>query len=546
MWESIRAATQTWPQVQLAKRIGLIREIRRLVNEHARQWVEQSSQAKSLATSAQRSEEILAGPVSVVRYLTILLQNLESILQRQTVKLPGTIRELASGKLSVPVFPVPSLYDPLLFWGLRADVWMQPGIKRQQIHGNLLEPILAPPNPAPVSVVLGAGNVSVIPMTDALAKLFQESHVVILKLNPVNDYLKEVFSQVLAPVIEPGWLTIMTGGADVGKQLVESPETTAVHITGSQQSHDAIVWGNSPQQRAERKRENRPLLDKPITSELGNVSPWMIVPGNYSQRQLELQAINIAAALTNNSGFNCLTPRVLVTASTWPQREQFLSLLKQNLSMIPARVPYYPGSLERYEQFLGQAAPLAANGTLPWQLLTNFPADEPCRLFAEESFLPVCVEVGLAAQTPEEFLRTAVEFCNERLYGTLSASLTCPDLFRKRQRRLLEEQIDRLRYGAVCINQWAGLVYALMTPPWGGAPGATLTKIQSGRGSVHNLYFLDQFDKTVFAGPLCNFPKPIWSPTHTQAENVAWKLLHLYLHPSPLKLPGLFTSALLG
>lgn len=530
----------------MAERLHLIREIRRLVSRHARKWVEASAQAKSLETSAQRSEEILAGPVTVTRYLTILLQNLEFISQHQTVQLPAKIRELASGKLAVPVFPVPSLYDPILFWGLRAEVWMQPGIQRQQIHGKLLEQLLTPPAPAPVSVVLGAGNVSVIPITDALAKLFQESHVVILKLNPVNDYLKEVFDQVLAPVIEPGWLTIVTGGADVGKQLIESPETSTIHITGSQQTHDAIVWGNTPEQIAERKRENRPLLSKPITSELGNVSPWMIVPGKYTSRQLKLQAINIAAALTNNSGFNCLTPRVLLTARDWPQREQFLSLLKHNLSLIPARVPYYPGSQQRYEEFMEHAAPLTTDGTLPWQLLTNFPMKEPSRLFAEESFLPVCVEICLETETPEEFLRTAVEFCNDHLYGTLSASLTCTDTFRKQQQQLLEEQIDRLWYGAVCINQWAGLVYGLMTPPWGGAPGSTLANIQSGLGSVHNLYFLDQFEKTVFSGPLCNFPKPIWSPTHTQAENVAWKLLDLYTRPSPWRLPTLFTSALLG
>ncbi len=527
-------------------RVRLLREIRGLLHQNSREWIEICSQAKSLRTQGQRSEEILAGPVGVSRYLTILSSNLEKLVKKQPISPKYTVTSLSGGKLQVNVFPVKQVKDHLLFPGLKAEVWMKPGISRDQIHGDLLEPLFDPPNPAPVSVVLGAGNVSAIPLTDALAKLFQESHVVLLKLNPVNDYLKDVFEKILAPVITPGWMKIVTGDAEVGKELIESPLTKSVHITGSQQSHDAIVWGSDPCQAAERKANGTPLLEKPITSELGNVSPWIIVPGKYSNRELRMQAMNIATSLTNNAGFNCVTTRVIVTSRSWPQRSQFLTELRQSLKQIPARVPYYPGSAERYQEFLGEPAPIAADGTLGWHLIEDYPLDNHSRLFSEESFLPVSVEVALDTETPDNFLLAAVEFCNERLYGTLSVAITCTNRYRKEHRELFIEQIDKLNYGSVCINQWPGLVYGLMTPPWGGAPNNDLIDVQSGQGCVHNLFFLDNYEKTVFSGPLCNFPKPVWFPTHSRSEEVAWKLLDFYCGPSVLKLPGLITSALLG
>ncbi|TWT61321.1 aldehyde dehydrogenase family protein [Rubinisphaera italica] len=545
-WVNIQNGAQSWPLVGLDKRVHLLREIRNLLHRNSREWIEICSQAKSLTTQAQRSEEILAGPVGVSRYLTILSSNLEKLVNKEAISSDRSITSLSSGKLQVNVFPVSQVMDQLLFPGLKAAVWIKPDISRDQIHGDLLEPILDPPNPAPVSVVLGAGNVSAIPLTDALAKLFQESHVVLLKLNPVNEYLKDVFEKILAPVITPGWMKIVTGDAAVGKELIESPLTNSIHITGSQQSHDAIVWGSDLSQASERKANGTPLLEKPITSELGNVSPWIIVPGKYSSRELRMQAMNIAASLTNNAGFNCVTTRVIVTSRSWPQRSQFLTELRQSLKQIPARVPYYPGSAERYQSFLNGPAPIAEDGTLEWRLLEDYPLDNESRLFSEESFLPVSIEVALNSETAERFLHSAVEFCNEGLYGTLSVAITCTNRFRKEHRKLLFEQVDHLNYGSVCINQWPGLVYGLMTPPWGGAPDTNLNDVQSGQGCVHNLFFLDNYEKTLFSGPLCNFPKPVWFANHSRSEDVAWKLLDYYCGPSVLKLPGLIATALLG
>jgi len=47
-----------------------------------------------------------------------------------------------------------------------------------------------------VSLILGAGNLSCLPISDVVYRLFVANRVVVLKLNPVNEYL--------GPLIEKG------------------------------------------------------------------------------------------------------------------------------------------------------------------------------------------------------------------------------------------------------------------------------------------------------------------------------------------------------
>jgi hypothetical protein len=48
---------------------------------------------------------------------------------------------------------------------------------------------------------------------DALYKLFAEDQVVLLKMNPVNEYPGPFFSQSLRPLIARGFVRIVNGGA---------------------------------------------------------------------------------------------------------------------------------------------------------------------------------------------------------------------------------------------------------------------------------------------------------------------------------------------
>ena len=309
------------------------------------------------------------------------------------------------------------------------------------------------------------------------------------------------------------------------------------------------------------------------------MTPWIVVPGAYSKTALNFQAENIVASMTNNAAFNCVATRVIVTWKQWPERERFLKRIENTLARVPQRAAYYPGAEQRFEQYSGLTANKAqqllrktanggvsgsqtcpggmttfvagtnqADGTLPWTLIRNVKPDEDSPLFASESFVCVCAEVPIDAASPEEFLRKATEFCNEKLWGTLAASITVPGRFKRKPatRQLLDECVDRLRYGVVAQNQWSGVVFALMSPPWGGHPSSSRQDIQSGTGWVHNSFMLTGIEKTVLEAPLIVLPKPVWLASHSAPESVAWSLCRLFQNPSLWNLSTLGYHAIKG
>jgi len=528
--------------VSVQKRIELCQECVDGVAAVADEWAELAVVAKGLpATSALRAEDLLSGPAVVARQLQLTMQALRAILKQGRPVLPGKPVRLPNGQLSIPVFPTSGLFDSLTFMGIRGSIRLQRD-SDSDIHGELLNTV-ANESLKTVTAVLGAGNVSSIPATDSLNRIMFEGSKVLLKLNPVNEYLGSIFERAFAPLIKASLLRILTGGAEVGSALINDSNVDAVHVTGSAATHDVIVWGRDAAERQRRKQANDPLLKKQVTSELGNVTPWIIVPGVYSAKELDSQAQHVAASITNNASFNCLATKVIVTWKNWNQREQFLQRIQHHLSLTPLRPAYYPGAAERYRRFSGTNLQPNDSGCLPWTLLTDVSIKERPELFNEESFVCVCAETQLGGETPQQFLAAATEFVNDRLNGTLCASITIPPGFRNQHGKEFEQSLAKLRYGSVCINQWSGLAYGLTSPPWGAYPGATLKDVQSGIGNVHNTYLLDRVEKTVLEGPLVNFPKPVWFPTHRNSVRVAKQLVRLYHRPSILNLPLLFAAA---
>ncbi|MCH2212136.1 MAG: aldehyde dehydrogenase family protein [Fuerstiella sp.] len=533
-------AAQPAKQISVDNRIRLCRECVERVVQSAAEWVQLESEAKGLS-DGERSEAVLSGPAVVLRQLQLSIQTLSRIQVTGTPILPGAVRRTATGQLAVPVFPTAGFFDSLTFTGLTAEVHMQPDTADHQLHGDLLKQLNRLPEDG-ITLVLGAGNVSSIPATDTLNRVIFDGRRVLLKLNPVNDYLEHVFRDVMRPFISAGLLRIVTGGGEMGATLARNDRVTEIHVTGSVMTHEAIVWGTKPGE----SRPDTPVTDKCVTSELGNVTPWIVVPGRYTKKQLTSQAQHLAASITNNASFNCIATKVIVTSRQWSQRDQFLYLLQKALDETPTRKPYYPGATDRYIRFAAVEDPLDADGHLPWKLLVDQKPLERPELFNEESFVCVCTETTLDEPDAKKFLEAVAAFVNDQLYGTLSASITLPNSLQRSEPAWLERTIGSMRYGSVCLNQWSGLAYGLISTPWGAWPGSTYEDVQSGIGSVHNTYLLANHEKSVLRGPLVNSPKPIWFPSHRKAESVSWKLLELYHRPRLLRLPGLATAAWTG
>lgn len=527
-------AKQRFADLPIAERIALADACLDGVVGIAREWVESACRAKSIAPgSSSRADEVLAGPVAVLRYLRLLLHALRDIETCGATRPPAKPFVGVDGRTRVSVFPTNWLFDRLLLYPFKVTAWMRHGLGVSDLAQRLATHYRqSVPRSANTVVVLGAGNVSAIPFTDTFSKLFHEGKVVLLKVSPVNAYLKPLLERAFQPLIEQGYLRIIEGGSEAGSAAILHHLADEVHITGGIESHNRIVWGPPGAERNDRIRTHRPVLNKPVTSELGNVSPWIIVPGNYSARQLAFQAENIAASVVNNVSFNCVATRVLITWKNWAQRRGFLDQVDDLFARIPRRVSYYPGAVERYIGLTGRPVDHETK-LLPWTLQRNVSEQDAPKYFQEESFCCVVAEVALEGDSPEDFLRRAVDFANERLAGTLCATMTVPNGFRSATTEVFfQECLAQLRYGLVAINQWPGVAYALMSPPWGGYPGSNLADAQSGIGWVHNTFMLDGIEKSVLEGPLTLFPKPAWFPTNPNAESLAWSLFHLYQAPS--------------
>jgi hypothetical protein len=549
---TVAEATGTWAAVGTAERVELLEELQGTFSQVADHWVTTCQEIEgTTGDAAARGEEWLAGPYLVLRNLRFLARSLRDLRRHGAPRPPAPPRTLPDGRLAVPVVPA-EWSDRLFFPGVTAQVWMAEGVTAENLPQHQARAYRRPDGGG-VALVLGAGNVSSIGPLDALYKLFVDNRAVVYKTHPVNRALGPLLTSAFEPLGRRGFFRVVDGGAREGEYLCRHPQVDEIHITGSDRTYEAIVFGPGPEGAA-RRQARQPLLDKPVSAELGNVSPVIVVPGPWSEGDLGYQAENLAAMLTNNGGFNCNAARVILQHQDWPLRQPLLHALRRVLARVPPRRAWYPGAEERFARFT-QAHPEAerfgdaAPGELPWALVPGVDPeaeDDPC--FRVEAFCGLFAETALAAPGPAEFLAAAVDFCNRRLWGTLNATLLVhpASLADPALAAAVERAIADLRYGTVAINCWAAVGYGLATTPWGAYPGHPPWDIQSGAGVVHNTLMFDAAEKSVVRAPFRAFPKPPWFTSHGTGDLLARELTRFEGDRSLLRLPAVTWFALRG
>jgi len=554
---TVKENASKWLATTVRERIQILEQLIETTAAQAERWVAAAIKAKGIAPNApQVGEEWLGGPVVTVRNLRLLRDSLIDVEKYGRPLVPGPVRTLPNGQVAAQVMPT-SLYDKILFQGFTGEIWMEPGVTADRLYetqavayrakrlGEEVEP--------KVALVLGAGNVSSIGAMDALYKFFIEDQVVVLKTNPVNEYIGPITADCFKVLVDRGFFRVCYGGAKEGAYLCQHDDIDEIHITGSDKTHDAIVYGVG-KKGATAKKKDKPINKKRITSELGNVSPVIVVPGPWKPGDLEFQGTNLASMLTNNAGFNCNATRVIVTHQSWTQRQALLDQVRRTLANAPTRQAYYPGAKDRWQQFLdahGDAEQYghAQEGHLPWTLVPNLDpskANDIC--FTTEAFCGVFGEVALEARDVVEYIDKAVDFANDTVWGSLNCSVIVHPESLKDQRvaDAVERAITNLRHGSVVINHWAALAYGFVSTTWGAFPGHTMQDIRSGIGVVHNTYMFEKPQKTVIRGPFIVKPTPPWFVTHKTGAELGKKLTNFEAEPDWRKIPGILWSAIRG
>lgn len=527
--ERLASRKRAWLDTSVPARIALLRKCLDGVVGVAERWVDAGCRIKGLADGDPlRGEEWLAGPVTTARNIRLFIEALEQNGRPRVPKM--TTRP--DGQQIARVFPQ-SMQDRAMFTGFTADVWLERG--KPATQGAIYR------GPATgdgkVALVLGAGNVSSIAPMDALYKLFVENEVVLLKMNPVNEAIGPHLEDALHALVDEGFLAFAYGGADVGGYLADHRLVDTLHVTGSDRTYDAIVWGASADEQARRKRENDPKNARPFTAELGCVTPVLVVPGPWSASDMEFQARHVASMVAQNASFNCNAAKVLVTAKGWLQRRRFLELVDQALAKTAPRKAYYPGAEKRYEAFVAkypQAKAVGAGGAgiVPWTVIPDVPPDAGEYALTNEAFCGVLAEVALDADDAPSFLRAATDFANDRCWGSLSCALFVHPATERDHAAAVEDAVAKLRYGGIGVNCWPAIVYALVVTTWGAFPGHPKTDIRSGTGVVHNALLFDHPEKSVVRAPFRIRPTPAWFADHKNLEEVGRRLLLQEAHPS--------------
>jgi acyl-CoA reductase-like NAD-dependent aldehyde dehydrogenase len=529
----VRANADAWVRATAETRLRLLDEILVATLAVAGRWTALAARHEGLdPASPAAAEEGIVGPYIFLRGVRLHRDAIAAIARTGRPRIPGGARRLADGRVAARVMPV-DLVDRVTYTGTTADVLMDRSVTLESLPGTMAAAHRTAPG-GRVCLVLGAGNASSIGPLDVLHKVFVELQVVVLKTHPVMAHLAAVHEAALAPLIRAGLLRVVQGGAAEGHHLAHHPGVDTLHVTGSDRTYEAIVFGTGAEGEARRRRDE-PVLDKPFSAELGNLTPIIVVPGRWSEADLDYHATNIATMLVNNAGFNCTTSRVIVLAAAWPQRAALLDRIRRRLADEPPRLAYYPGSHARFEAFRA-AYPAAetfgrpADGELPWMLIAGLSPDaagDPA--YRVEAFCSVTAETVIDAPDAATFLDRATEFANDRLWGTLNATLIVdPRTARDPAvKPALDRALDRLRYGTVSINHWSAIGYGLGITPWGAYPGHPRTDIGSGTGFVHNPLMFDSVEKTVVTSPFRAWPKPMWFIGHRTAHRIVPHLLEV-------------------
>ena len=501
----LHVGSRTWSALTLAQRVTLLHGVRTSVAATAEDWANTAAASKGLdGRHPLRGEEWLSGPYSVLGALDAYIETL-SRLANGTNPLDGVrIDRAPGGRSRVHAFPLTGI-DRFLLSGYTGEVWLEPGITPNGARAAAGLAQRTPSEPGGVGLVLGAGNITSIPVLDVLYELLAHNRTALLKVNPTQDALVPVYKRAFAPLIALGLLRIVRGGPAVGVYLTGHADLAHVHITGSAATFDAIVWGTGSAA-ARRRRENRPQLKKPITAELGGVSPIIIVPGDWTAADLTYQAEHVATMRLQNSGHNCIAGQVVIMSSDWAQADDFRAALRRAYTNAPERPIWYPGSPSRMD-LATEAYPDAL--VLGDRLLVEIEqGDDAAALQSTEYFAPVLGVVSIAG-TGQEFLDSAVAYANDRLQGTLGANLLIDPSTEKTLGAGFDRAIAALRYGSIAINGWTAFGFITPTLTWGAFPGSTIGDVGSGIGVVHNALLLDGVERSVIRGPFRPFPRSL-------------------------------------
>lgn len=498
-------------------------------------WATIGADNKGIKDTVAEGEEWLGGPFAS----TIALQYYIDFLRNNTFITEDLIIDN-----KIHIFPNKPI-EKLLFPFITADMHFSKNMSKSDIinsrgFGTRLG------FKKGISLILGAGNVSSIPLLDTIYDMVVNRHCILLKLNPVNEYLKPVFEKVFENFISKGFMVVTTGDINVSSYMTAHSGITNMHLTGSDKTYENIVYGSTLSQKDKGKKTLSKKNKKPFTTELGNVTPFIIHPGNWSNSEIKFQARKIVTAKLNNNGFNCIAAQVIVLPKNWKLSQQLVEAIKKQLATEKDRLAYYPNSTENLKRLKSKKTIIQENDlTCATPHLTK---DLELNDYYEknEVWSSTLFFKYLEHDSDLDYVNKAISYVNQDVWGNLGIAVLIKKHNSKKVKDITKNYVDNLKYGTIAINEWPALGFIIPTMPWGGYPGNKDSDIQSGQGYVHNAYFFESPLKGVLYSKFkLPFVDPVWFTSNKKGSKVFKNLTYYQIENSKINLIKLIFSALI-
>lgn len=464
-----------WQNTPAGIRLDILKQIQGNITRYIDELSAADNKVRGVSPSdpATRHMAGTAATVSPIASNVATCIDIYNLLIKGQMPRPASIRQVGEGLYDVQVAAL-NIRDKMLAGDSKGYL----RIKGEPRQINPLD------KEGGIIAVLGAGNYS--SSFELIRALFIDNCVVVHKPHPMNITSDKVWEKILAPLVDHRALSYCD--PEAGQALITDTRLKKIYFTGGSPTANAIKAATPVE----------------LVSECGGNNPCMIVPGDrpWSEKEIHHQALHIATFAKLNGGAACGRVQTLITCKQWPQRRAFLDAVQTAIrDETPGVTSYYPGSAKVWAEFR-QHYPEAKviqpeGGALPHSdLLFIEDVDPNSYATQREAFCQVVDEVVLdTAASAEAFLPAAVEFANSRLHGTLGASILIDEDSKKAHRKVVDQAVTDLKYGAVAINTMAP--YAWLNPflTWGGNEEGE--QVVSGHGNFGNLLGFENIEKSI-------------------------------------------------
>jgi hypothetical protein len=164
----VASRAEEWSATTPRQRAALLQRIVADTLDVAEEWNAAACAAKGLdANGPEGGEELFGGIGTFVHMAQLFQRSMLDLARSGRPQYPGPVRHKPGQRIAVGVVPA-SLMDRMLYAGITAEVWMEPGVTEADVQASQARAYASPRENAGVSLVLGAGNVASLGTRDVL------------------------------------------------------------------------------------------------------------------------------------------------------------------------------------------------------------------------------------------------------------------------------------------------------------------------------------------------------------------------------------------